>query len=449
MPKDRPLDVDEGLPLPEAGQASTVFSLTALFGAYFGVASVLGVPALAGLAFGTVSGLFLIRFWIIRCKTKRFEPFLFGLLEGKEKNAAIFALVISLVQCAYAASELLILREIAKAALGLKSEQATFVAIGVATIGYFYVLFGGYMAVFRTDVLQFVLVGLMAVAAAAFLIIHRSPTGWTGKLWPRPGYWEMPVGNSRAGLYFYHFIIAAVMGFGLLASSPDAWKRVFQVSRRKSRPGVRFLMFVGVGLAPYLVLLPFVIAIGPIPDGPLRKGLILLPALSSNLLFVAAALGLVASFLSSFDSALLASVHVGLMLHRKKARVESETSRFHWLMVAALFTIFFIFKALYHFGNVYLLGNFLMGAYALIAGVLLGTGGVISKLPEHSLLWIVVPGFAGWIIYFVSVGIPEIPTTYQLNTVPGGVLLFFLTMLACQLFMIGGQRNARLSKKSI
>jgi hypothetical protein len=445
MPKERPLDVDEGLPLPEAGQASTVFSLTALFGAYFGIALVLGLPALIGLAFGTVSGLFLIRYWIGQHKPERFEPFLFGLLEGKERNAAVYALVISLVQCAYAGSELLILREIAKSALGLKSEQATLVAIGVAIIGYFYVLFGGYMAVFRTDVLQFVLVGLMAVVSGAFLFIRHPPIGWTTRLLPRAGYWEMPVIGSGKGLYVYHFAIAAVMGFGLLAASPDTWKRVFQVSRRRGRPSVRFLTFVGVGLAPYLVLLPFAITIGPIPDGPLSKGLVFLPSLSSNLVFVAAALGLVASFLSSFDSALLASVHVGLMLQRKKARVETELSRFHWLMVAALFTVFFVFKALYHFGNAYLLGNFLMGTYAMIAGVQVGTRGAVSRLPEHSLLWIVVLGFAGWLIYFVSVGgLPAVPTTYQLNTVPGGVLLFFLTALACQLFIIGGRKNARL-----
>lgn len=445
MPKKRPLDVDEGLPLPEAGQASTVFSLTALFGAYFGIALVLGLPALIGLAFGTVLGLFVIRFWIVRRKTERFEPFLFGLLEGKERNAVVYALVISLVQCVYAGSELLILREIAKAALGLKSEQATLVAIGVAIIGYFYVLFGGYMAVFRTDVLQFVLVSLMALASGAFLLIRHPPVGWTARLLPRPGYWEMPVVGSGIGLYFYHFAIAAVMGFGLLSASPDTWKRVFQVSRRKSRPSVRFLTFVIVGLAPYLILLPFAITIGPVPDGPLTKGLVFLPSLSSNLVFVAAALGLVASFLSSFDSSLLASVHVGLMLQRKKAPVEAELSRFHWLMVAALITVFFVFKALYQFGNVYLLGNFLMGAYAMIAGIQVGTRGAVSRLPENSLLWIAVLGFAGWLVYFVSAGgLPSVPTTYQLNTVPGGVLLFFLTALACQLLVIGGRKNARL-----
>lgn len=442
LPKDRPLDVDEGLPLPEAGQASTVFSLTALFGAYFGIALVLGLPALSGLAFGTVLGLFLIRYWVDRDKPKRFETFLFGILKGNERNAVVYALVISFVQCAYATSELLLLREIAKVALGLKAEQATLLAIGVGVIGYFYVLFGGYIAVFRTDVLQFLLVGVMAIVSAAFLIVRPPPAGWTARLLPRSGYWEMPLIGTGAGLYFYHFTIAAVMGLGLLASSPDTWKRVFMVSRRMSRPGVRFLTFVSVGMMPYLVLLPIAISVGPIPDGPVKKGLIFSPLLSGNLVFVAATLGLIASFLSSFNSALLASVHVGLMLRRKKAGIESEASWFHWIIAAALLTIFLMFKALTSLSNAYLLGNFLMGAYALIAGVQIGTRGTVSRIRGDSLLWVFVIGFSGWFIYFVSAGLPEVATTYQLNTVPGGVMLFFITALACQFLTIGGRKNA-------
>ena len=447
MPETHPLDVDEGLPLPEAGQASTVFSLSALFGAYFGIASVLGLPALSGLAFGTVTGLFLVRYWVVQRQPKRFEDFLFGLFQGDKKNAVVYAMLLSLVQCAYAGSELIILREIAKTALGLKAEQATLVAICVVIIGYFYVLLGGYMAVFRTDVVQFLLVGLMALVTCAFLVIHHSPVAWSARLLPRPGYWTLPWITSEKVRYLYHFAVATVMGFGLMAASPDTWKRVFQVSKRKSGSGHRFLTFVGVGLAPYLVLLPFVLSVGPIPDGPLSQGLVVLPALASNLVFIAAALGLVASFLSSFDSALLASVHVGLMIQRKTAPVERELRRFYWLMVAALFTIFFIFLALYQFGNVYLLANFLMGAYALIGGLHLATRGAVSQLPSNSLLWLAVLSSAGWSIYFVLAASPNVPTTYQLNTVPIAVLLFVIVAVICQSLLLWGKWNARLHQR--
>lgn len=438
MPKTCPLDVDDGLPLPEAGQASTVFSLSGLFGAYFGIASVLGLPAVAGLAFGTVLALIAIRYWIVSRRPERFEQFLFGLLQGKNRNAVIYALLLCLVQCAFAASELLILREVAKTALGLKSEQATLVAIGVAIVGYFYILLGGYVALFRTDVLQFMMVVMMALVSGAFILLTYPNIAWSSRLLPRPDYWNVPLIGTGKGIYFYHFAIAAVMGFGCLAASPDTWKRVFQVTRRKGQSSVRFLTFATVGVVPYLILLPFVFAIGPIPDGPLREGLIFLPSLSSNLVFVAASLGLVASFLSSFDGALLAAVHVGLMLQRKKSRAaaEKEISRFHWLMVAALFTVFFLFKALYHSGNVYLLANFLMGFYALIGGLQLGTKGAVTRLPENGLLGIVIVGCAAWLIYFVQSGLPDIPTTYQLNTVPAGVLMFVSTAVTCRLLLL-------------
>lgn len=436
LPPNCPLNVDEGLPLPEAGQASTVFSLTALFGAYFGIALLLGLPALLGLAFGTALGFFLIRVWIDKHKPERFEPFLFGLLKGNDGNATIYALFICGVQCAYAASELLILREIAKVSLGVRADQATFVAVGVAVIGYFYVLSGGYVGVFRTDVVQFLLVGIMGVVFGVFLLGHEPTVGLSAGLFPRPGYWKLPGGISGLPLYVYHFSLATVMGGGLLAASPDAWKRVFMARKKAGPGGGRFLVFVIVGTLPFLMLLPFAVAIGPIPDGAVSTGQIFSSLLNGDALFVVAALGLIASFLSSFDGALLASVHLGLMLRRKKSEqvppTQNEMSRFHWLMVAALLTVFLLFRSLVGFSNPYLLGNLLLGPYALIAGIQVGTRGNISLLRENSVLWVTVLGILGWFFYFVSIGIPKVPTTYQINTVPGGVLLFFVVAFTCQ-----------------
>ena len=441
MPPNCPLDVDEGLPLPEAGQASTVFSLTALFGAYFGIALLLGLPALLGLAFGTALGFFLIRTWIDKHKPERFEPFLFGLLKGSDGNAAIYALFICGVQCAYAASELLILREIAKVSLGVRADQATFVAIGVAVIGYFYILSGGYVGVFRTDVVQFLLVGTMGVVFGIFLfggysLGDKPAAGFSAGLLPRPGYWKLPVGISGPPLYIYHFALATVMAGGLLAASPDAWKRVFMARKKAGSGGGRFLVFVIVGTLPFLMLLPFALAIGPIPDGTVSTGQIFSSLLNGDALFVVAALGLIASFLSSFDGALLGSVHLGLMLRRKKSEqqahpTQNEMSRFHWLMVAALLSVFLLFRSLVGFSNPYLLGNLLLGPYALIAGIQVGTRGNISLLRENSVLWVTVLGTLGWFFYFVSIGVPKVPTTYQINTVPGGVLLFLVIALTC------------------
>jgi len=434
MPSDYPLNVDVGLPLPEAGQASTVFSLTALFGAYFGIFLVLGIPALLGLACGTVIGLFLLRSWILRHQSRTFEEFLSTLLNGDRGNAGVFALSVSIAQCAYAASELLILREIARISLGVRSDRATLLAISVGIIGYFYVLFGGYMAVFRTDVLQFALVAGMAIACVIHLMQGGTSVDWSKGFWPRHGYWEPPLLASLIGRgkYVYHFVIGTVMGLGFLAAAPDAWKRVFIVTKFRRRSLVRFVTFIAVGIAPFAVLLPLAVSAPRIPDGPIDAGQMFAGLLTRNILFIAAALGLIASFLSAFDSAVLASVHVGLILRRKQHHVEIEVPRFHWLMATALLTIFLLFSGLISFSNPYLLGNMLLGPYAILAGIQVGTRATPSRLPEASLLWIIVVAFLGWFIYFWSiVRFPEVPTTFEVNTVPGGVAIFLLVGACC------------------
>jgi hypothetical protein len=436
----RPLDVDDGLPLPEAGQASTVFSLTALFGAYFGVHLVLGLPALIGIACGTVAGLFIIRRWIQLHQSRSFEEFLLSMFRGASRNAAVFAVSVSVVQCAYAASELLILREISRLFLGLRADLATLFAVATGIIGYFYVLFGGYLAVYRTDILQ---IGLVAAMACCFAI-YAFATGSTGEvqasIWPRPGYWEVPLLGSDAGplKYVYHFAVGAVMGFGLLATAPDAWKRVFVVATRRSPSLPRFAMFVVVGVAPFAALLPVALSVPPIPDGLVNAAQLFSRFPTNEYLFVAGSLGLIACFLSSFDSALLASVHVALILRRKRQGAEFEISRFHVLMGWTLVAIFFLFAALISVGNPYLVANLLLGAYALIAGIQAGTHAMPTRLPENSVLWILVGGFSLWFMHLIStVGLPSTPTTYQVNSVPSAVALFLLVALGTKVLATG------------
>ena len=443
MPKDRPLNVDEGLPLPEAGQASTVFSLTALFGAYFGIYLVLGIPALAGLASGTVLGLVLIRQWIKRQSGSTFEEFLVTILQGTPGNVGAFALALAAVQCAFAASELLILREIARVSLGLRLDHATILVVALAVVGYFYVLFGGYMAVFRTDVLQFALVAAMAVVLGIVSLSPGIPAGWTTRLAPRHGYWQLPWLAAGPGLYVYHFLIGSVMGLGFLSVSPDTWKRVFIVTKLRPRSRLRFLIFLGAGVAPFLVLVLLGIPTPAIPNGFVNAGHMFAAMLKSDLVFVAAASGLVASFLSAFNGALLSAVQVGLVLQRASAPNGIETTRFHWLMAGAFLTICFLFAAMTYSGNPYLLANLLLGAYAVIAGVEIGTLGLLARLPENSVLWIVVIGLVGWFLYVVStVGLPKYPTTYQINTVPGGVVLCLTAAFVCRLLVLGDRRHA-------
>jgi Na+/proline symporter len=442
MPEERPLDVDIGLPLPEVGQASTIFSLTALFGAYLGIHLLLGLPALLGLATGTVLALLLIRSWIAKTGADSFDSFLYGFLGTNQGNSTVLAFGLSAIQCAFAASELLILKDVVDLCLGMRSDHATLLVVALGVIAYFYVLFGGYMAVFRTDVLQFLLVTGMALLTFSLALLQGSVSLSGSGLLPRPGYWDLPLNSPRPVLYLYHFILGLVMGLGFLLASPDAWKRVFLVSSANRQHEKRFTIFAAVGAAPFLVLIPIAAWSRRIPDGAISIDQMWSGVLASSTLFVATALGLVASFLSAFNGAVLSSVHVGLVARRRISKVPSELSRFNWLMVATLVTIFFLFAAMRSLGNPYLLANVLMGPYASVAGVLVAANGRLTRIPDGSMLWIITIGLAAWFIYVAgTLGMPTTPTTYQVNTVPGGVLLFAASAGVCKAnIAMGGRR---------
>jgi len=440
----RPLNVDHGLPLPEIGQASTVFSLTALFGAYFGIYLILGLPALSGVAFGSVVGLFVIRSWINNHQANSFEQFLEKMLQNGNSNSDVLGFFVSAAQCAYAASELLILRELSRVTLGMRSDHATLMAVSTGILGYFYVLFGGYLAIYRTDIVQFVLVAFMAIIYLLYFVTTGFSTIINYSIWPRPGYWELPLADWRAWHldYFYHFVIGALMGLGLLAAAPDAWKRVFVVTRLRRNTVARFAIFVCVGIAPFFMLLPLGLIVPPLPDGVIDARQMFSMAASNDLLFIATSLGLVACFLSSFNSAVLASVHVGLILRRRQRRVRIELPRFHWLMVSVLITLSFLFFAFSPFENPYLLGNFLLGPYAIIAGLQLGTQATPHCLPRNSVLWITVLSFAIWTICFAALaGFPTVPTTYEINTVPYGAFLSLGIIVVCRALCIQRRPN--------
>jgi Na+/proline symporter len=433
LPAAEPLNVDAGLPLPEIGQASTVFSLSALFGAYLGIYLVLGLPALAGLAAGTVGALLLIRRWIDVQQPASFEAYLHHVLGPSRANTTAFVLAMCAVQCAYATSEMVILRSFAAASLGLRPEHANLLTISLAVIAYFYVLFGGYLAVFRTDVVQFLFVALLMLVVLTVAAFRGVTIGSAPPVVPRAGYWTLPLISMGPILYAYHFLLSTGMAFAFLIASPDAWKRVFLVSRARRASGTRFALFVLVGVSPLLLLIPLSTAIRRIPDGIIDANALWMRAASNEGLFVVTALCLVASFLSAYNGALIMAVHLGLIHQRQVQRVANETPRFHWLMVSTLLVVVFLFAAMNSFGNPYILGNLLLGPYAILAGIYFGGRGSLEVFPQRSLLWILAIGFFIWFLYVVPREFTEIPSTYQVNTVPGASFLAVLSAGTCRI----------------
>lgn len=236
------------------------------------------------------------------------------------------------------------------------------------------------------------------------------------------------------------------MGIGLLAAAPDAWKRVFIVTRFRKGTLPRFLAFIAVGIAPFVVLLPLAASASRIPDGIIDIGKMFSGLITHNLLFTSVALGLITSFLSAFDSAVLAAVHMGIMNLRRQRHTEIETIRFHWLMAATLLIIFLLFSGLTSYHNPYLLGNILLGPYAIIAAIQVGTRAMPSRLPRNTLLWIVLSAFAIWCVWFGSiVKRPEVPTTDEVNTVPVGVYIFLVVTTLCYILSIWRRNAAQVS----
>lgn len=425
IPRDKPLDVDDGLPLPEAGQASTVLSLTALFGGYLGIYLFVGVAGLAGLVVGTVLALLAIDRWIARFAMPTFDAFLSRVFGASKPVVALAWLLIG-IQIVYAVSEMLILRDVARFGLGLRPDHATLVALCLATIGYFYVLLGGYAAVFRTDILQF---GLLVILGALVYAV-MPPISWDLVGPSRPGYWEMPLADSRYVRPIYQFIVALVIGFGFLITCPDVWKRVHLVNQRRAGRR-RILLLTLSGIGPFVVLIPLATLTPWVPDGPTDVGTILGGLLVDRRIVVVAGLGLVASFLSAFNSSLIASVHVALVVGRKRVTNANanETPRFHWLMASFLLTVSLAFMASLESENAYLLAMVLLGPFAVAAGVLAGTNGAPFRLRNESLVWLAALGTTGWFFVLLAFGVDwKVPSTREMELLPVAALMTLLVI---------------------
>src|ERR1035437_8710369 len=194
-----PLD-DDAVPFPAAGQASSIFSLTALFGAYTGIFLLVGLDAVIGLAAGSTAALLLIR----RAGEKQacsYETFL-AAREGSSPETKALGSFLVIMQLGFAVSELLLLRLALQSTFSLTPAQTAVAAPLLAFIGYSDCLLGGYSAIFRTDILQLGMIVLMCIV----LLIHLGNTTTTAQFlvsanehfFPPRVYWGGTVLGSRA-----------------------------------------------------------------------------------------------------------------------------------------------------------------------------------------------------------------------------------------------------------
>jgi hypothetical protein len=435
LDRERPLDTDDQLPFPAAGQASSIFSLSALFGAYLGMFVFLDPAVILGVVTGGVTSLVLVRWAIRKSEKETFEGFLtWVLFEKTDRGPTTIATLLFCVQLGFAVSELLILRDLLSSGFSLSPSHATAFATAVAVVAYFYCLMGGYGAVFRTDIVQFVFV----VALCVSLSIHQMITGSeTDTIAAACGSWSAFAGFPYLVRVPLFFTIGAAMGFSFLAASPDSWKRVFVVSRRKRHPRRAFVILVAAGLAPFVLILPLVTSLAPDANGPLDF-FEALPNLSQSPLLLAIVLfGLVASFLSSFDSSLLSTVHIAyLVSQRPGLRAKVGIDAYYLAISGSFFAISFLFFALVGLGNAYFLANALLAPFALFGGCAV----FLLARPQgcgfpRNVLWVSPVVLSLWVVYLLwQPALLESPSARQLDTVPIGMLFFFAAALAGLLF---------------
>jgi Na+/proline symporter len=437
----RPLDVDDGLPFPELAQASSVFSLTALYTAYLTMAVVLGLPALCGVVLGGVLSLVAIRSIMAASTAERYEELLMSRCFSSANGVAVMYVAIG-AQIGFAISELLILREVAMGGFHMAPRHATVLMLAISLIPYYYCLVGGYRALFRTDVIQFVAVAIMCALIAFYGAQRLAAVGvQPGVFLPNASFWALAPGSTwLTGVT--HAILGTIMGASFIAASPDTWKRVFVAVKKRKTPHA-FWRLVIAGSLPFIAIAPLLI-IAPRPNArdyvPVVFFFRLAPMgrLDGALIF-----GVLATFLSSFAGAVLSAAHLILLDRRRQNPAPTEMPRYQ--AIIGLTTLVTVFAALAFVarGNPYFIGYLLLGPYAIVGGAVMATRGNLADVAP----WVgrAVPLLL--IVWFLFIArrpdIIDVPSMDQLNGIPAAVALFTITFVT----VAGDMRRLRSSKR--
>ena len=165
----------------------------------------------------------------------------------------------------------LILRGVLIIAFAIPDLHATVTVMLIATIGYTYCLLGGYNAVFRTDIVQLVMIVVMCFVLIAQLMARgtdvTAPAVLARFRGIHPGFWFADALPGRATSHAVDFAIGFPMGLMFLLASPDTWKRVFIVSKRD--PHVRSLIALfAAGAFPFILIAPLVVTAQQLSPAP-------------------------------------------------------------------------------------------------------------------------------------------------------------------------------------
>ena len=401
LDKDAPLDVDD-LPLPWAGYGSSTVSLSALFGAYSATLLVLGPACFTGVVLGVLGGLLLTGRWISRLSqvTSKFQELLFSSTIFKDPRPdRIYWLLLSAAQFGLAISELVLLQQVFRRGLGFTQPYSIAATLAIALVCYFYCLLTGYQAVFRTDVLQYIV--LLAVCVLLLLLPSSLNETSEQPLDARQSISAVPFGPEYLALPtvlrgLLDLLVGISLGMMPILGAPDTWKRVLLL-QQKHGTGKASLILLAAAAAPLvIVLLLFSHVASESAAGmfPLRF------IFSTDSIFVRALLlfGMISAFMSTFDSANVSGVHILLKIKPLLPMKEhSERQRFH-ILLGCLFSILaFLFVAFSErLPHPYTVGIFLLGPVGIVVGLLTGTSLGIRRIAGSWPMSVAVASLVLW-----------------------------------------------------
>ena len=428
--------LNDDLPFIAAGHGSSIFSLTALFGCYFAIMYLIGIYALIGLAVGSIAGLIMIQKNIKKAQDNTFHSFLKSVFKTEEKAGLVFLSLVSITQVFFAISELLIMKEILQLGLGVDPKYSTYFTVGLGLIAYLYCLQNGYLAIYKTDLLQYIAIILMCsiflVAPFFIKISFQKGINFGGEakhLWT----WGHAVSPLiRIPL---DFVVGLCMGTGYILASPNTWKRIFITTKTGNKNS--FWILVIAGLVPFILISPTLFTSGNASniDSPI-KFLVSIYSFTNPFIISILLLGFVSSFLSSFGSALISSVHLISVKYLADGNSEEhERTIFNFRLGLTFLVINICFcLCLYFFKNPYFLGNLLLGPFAIISAILIGTNGFKNRLSTEVLMFITVGALLIWFIYLISIpNVIDKEVIDQIGTVPTGVIIAIFIALTTYL----------------
>ena len=438
LSRDAPLDIDKLLPLPWAGYGSSVVSLSALFGAYSATLLILGPVCFVGVVTGVLSGIFVVSRRIVDLgkSATGFQELLFSLaIFVNPISDRIYWLCLAGAQLGLAMCELVLLQQVFRQGVGLTGSSALVATLSIGLVCYFYCLLAGYQAVFRTDVLQYLVLLIMGSFMLFLPVVDNGTAGsiLEGSGTARDSIRAVPFGSEYLETpsplrWVLEFLVGFSLGIMPVLGAPDTWKRLL-ILQGRTHAGRAPIALLVAAAAPVALILPLFFRLADRTSAemfPLQFIFTVSSPLASGLLL----LGMISAFMSTFDSAIVSGTHLLLKTPPLfDSRIADERQRYHVLLGSVFLSLALLLTAVSEkLPHPYAVGIFLLGPVGIVVGLLAGSSMGRRQIDAQWVMSACAVAFVSWIIVFrYYLNLPYISKNPAAALVPVGLgsFMFF------------------------